>query len=80
MQSTFGTLFAWIKKIFLQTLVEVILRYHFLRVLGPPYKQKWYVYIEESFNTIFNMGYGGPTGLPPPHALCVEKITYAFKG
>ena len=24
------------------------------------------MYIEESFDTIFNMGYGGPTGSPPP--------------
>ena len=41
-----------------------------------------YSYIEESFDTIFNMGYGGePTGpLPPPHALSVGKITHAFKG
>ena len=36
-----------------------------------------FVYIEESFDSIFNMGYGGPTG---PHALCVGKITHAFKG
>ena len=25
-----------------------------------------YVYIEESFDTIFNMGYGGRTTPPPP--------------
>ena len=38
-----------------------------------------YVYKEESFDTIFNMGYGG-TYRTPPHALCVGKITHAFKG
>ena len=31
-----------------------------------------YVYIEESFDTIFNMGYGGPTG-PPPMAYASGK-------
>ena len=39
-----------------------------------------YVFIEESFDTIFNMGYGGGLQDPPPHALCVGKITHAFKG
>ena len=37
------------------------------------------MYIEESFDTIFNMGYGGGLQDPPPHALCVGKITHAFK-
>ena len=33
-----------------------------------------YVYIEESFDTIFNMGYGGRTIPPPLHGLLVGKI------
>ena len=39
-----------------------------------------YVYIEESFDTIFNMGYGGGGYRTPLHALSVGKITHAFNG
>ena len=40
-----------------------------------------YVYIEESFDTIFNMGYGGRT-TPPPLllGLWVCKIAHGRKG
>ena len=40
-----------------------------------------YVYIEESFDTIFNMGYGEGGGYrAPPHGLCVGKTTHGLKG
>jgi len=39
-----------------------------------------YVYREESFDIIFNMGYGGAYSPPPPHGLCVGKITHGLKG
>ena len=37
-----------------------------------------YVYIEESFDTIFNMGYGGGRCLP--HGLWVGKFTHGREG
>ena len=39
-----------------------------------------YSYIEESFDTIFNMGYGGGAYNPPPHGLWVGKIAHGRKG
>ena len=41
-----------------------------------------YVCIEESFDTIYNMGYGGGGGVkpPPPHELWVRKIGHGREG
>ena len=38
------------------------------------------VYIEESFDTIFNMGYGGGAYNTPPHGLWVGKTAYELEG
>ena len=38
-----------------------------------PSTKKCYVYIEESFDTIFNMDYGGGATGPPPMLLRVKK-------
>ena len=40
-----------------------------------------YVYIEESFDTIFNMGYGGGAyNARAPHGLWIGKIAHGRKG
>ena len=38
-----------------------------------------YVYAEESFDTIFNVGYWGTTP-PIPHGLWVGKIAHGWEG
>ena len=38
------------------------------------------MYIEESFDTTFNMGYGGAVQRPPPHGLWAGKIAHGRKG
>ena len=39
-----------------------------------------YVCIEESVDTIFNMGCGGGVQRPPPHGLWVKKIGHGREG
>ena len=39
-----------------------------------------YMYKEESFDTIFNMGYGGGVVWRLPHGLWVGKIAHGRKG
>ena len=38
------------------------------------------MYIEESFDTIFDMGYGGGYNTPPPQGLWVWKIGHGREG